>query len=74
MVQPNIDRQGRVARAITGSLCIAFGVGLWFVSWPDALTWRWVLTIAAVLAGGFQLFEAKRGWCVARACGFRTPM
>ena len=27
---------------------------------------------ALILAGGFMVFEAVRGWCVARACGIKT--
>ena len=26
------------------------------------------------VAGLFQLFESRKGWCVARAMGFKTPV
>jgi hypothetical protein len=29
---------------------------------------------ALALAGIFMIFEAARGWCLARACGLKTPM
>jgi hypothetical protein len=32
----------------------------------------WWLGTGMVLAAGFVLFEAVRGWCVLRACGIRT--
>ena len=74
IMKPNIDRKGRIARAISGTLCIAAGIAFWWFGWPESPTWRWVLAIVCTLAGAFQLFEARRGWCVARACGIRTPM
>jgi hypothetical protein len=32
--------------------------------------------VAVALAGScvFMLFEALKGWCVARACGVKTPL
>ncbi len=73
-MKPNIELKGRVARGITGTLCIVAGVACWWIGWPESTTWRWGLSILGVLAGGFQLFEARKGWCVARACGLKTPM
>jgi hypothetical protein len=73
-MKTNIDRRGRIARATTGALCIGFGIAVWVLAWPESLAYRWIVSAAAVLAGGFQLFEAKRGWCIARACGLKTPM
>ncbi len=64
--KPNIDRRGRMARAIYGVLCISAGV--------FALDWkRWVAVVLFV-AGLFGVFEALRGWCIMRACGIRTRM
>ena len=73
-VRANIDRKGRIARSITGLLCIGVAAVCWITGLPEAAGYRWVVTVAAVAAGGFQLFEAKKFWCVMRACGFRTPM
>lgn len=62
---PNIDRCGRVLRAVFGLCCIGGGVLLWlFVN-------RWA-GAGGVAWGVFCLFEAARGWCVARACGIKT--
>ena len=74
MMKANIDRRGRIARGITGTLCIATGVAMWWLGLPEATAWRWTLVILCVAAGLFQLFEACCAWCVMRACGFRTPM
>lgn len=71
---PNIDRKGRIARAVSGLLCLgAAGAVIW-TGWPAPMLYRWGIGGACVLAGAFQLFEAKRGWCIARACGLKTPM
>jgi len=71
---PNIEWKGRVARAMTGAICVVAGVLVALFLWPDAPTARWVVCGLLVLAGVFQLFEARKGWCVMRACGVRTPM
>jgi len=73
-VRPNIDRKGRIARTVTGLLCIAFGVVCWLIGWPETSGYRWIIVAFALTAGGFQLFEARNSWCVMRACGIRTPM
>ena len=71
---PNIEWKGRVARAITGTLCIVAGLAVALFVWPDAPTVRWTVGGLLMLAGVFQLFEARKSWCVMRACGVRTPM
>lgn len=73
-MKPNIDQKGRIARAISGLLCIAFGVAVWLMGWPESLAYRCVVSVIAIVAGAFQLYEAKRAWCITRACGFKTPM
>ncbi len=73
-MKPNIDRKGRIARAISGLLFILFGLGIWYFSWPDSITFRWILSLVIIASGVFQLFEARKSWCVMRACGLKTPM
>jgi len=53
------------------ALGIALGV---FWAWPDGGVWKWVVSIACVAGGAFGLYEARAGWCVVRAMGFKTPM
>lgn len=74
MFQPNIDRSGRIARAISGLLFLVAGTACACLTWPEGATLRYALYVVLFGSGLFQLFEAKRGWCVMRACGFRTPM
>jgi len=73
-VQPNIGRAGRIARAISGVLCIALSLVGLTLGWPEPRWLRYVLACLLIATGGFQLFEARRGWCVVRACGLRTPL
>lgn len=63
--KPNIEMRGRIARAVCGLLCLS---GAFF------LKDHTVTAVACAGSGLFMLFEAVRGWCVARACGLKTPM
>ena len=67
-MKPNISRSGRVARVIGGLVCLAVGVTLWLVDWPESIIYRWIASILLTATGVFQFFEAKRGWCAIRAC------
>jgi len=62
----NIDRRGRIVRAVWGVAWIVAGLLLWERS-------RW-LCFVLVASGGFALFEAARGWCFMRACGIKTKL
>jgi hypothetical protein len=64
--QPNIKRQGRIARGVIGSLCLIVGIIL-----VDFVLW---LGLIFVVAGLFAIYEAVRGWCLARACGIKTKV
>ena len=64
--QPNIKRQGRIARGVIGSLCLIAGSVL-----VDFNLW---LGLFFVVAGLFAIYEALRGWCLARACGIKTKI
>jgi hypothetical protein len=60
----NIDRRGRIVRAIWGVALIVAGLLLWGRG-------HWICFVL-VAAGGFAFFEAAKGWCIARACGIKT--
>ncbi|MBI5686650.1 MAG: DUF2892 domain-containing protein [Verrucomicrobia bacterium] len=64
LFQPNIGTTGRILRAVFGVILLAAAVYLYQVNFAAC-------GVAAV-AGVFCLFEAFRGWCVARACGLKT--
>jgi hypothetical protein len=62
--KPNIDSRGRIARGgIAALIFIAGGVTFFYVWW---------LGLVFIGVGIFTLFEAVRGWCLARACGVKT--
>ena len=53
-----------MARGVIGSLCLIAGI----------ITVDFQLGVGLIFVGSglFALFEAVRGWCVARACGLKT--
>jgi hypothetical protein len=61
---PNIGRTGRLIRGGIGVVLLGMAI--------PAFRLHWLAAIAAVAGGLFCLFEAQRGWCVARACGLKT--
>ena len=71
----NIDARGKLVRLIYGLLMLLLGaalIALWAV--PAGGWWRWAIAIGSALAGLLAIFEARAGWCIVRAMGFRTPM
>jgi len=62
---PNIGTLGRIVRGICGLVCLGGG---------GVIHKKTVLAIVLLGSGLFTLFEAARGWCVARACGIKTPL
>jgi hypothetical protein len=62
--QPNLNHRGRMARGVIGALCLIAGIVI-----VDYLLW---LGLLFVMAGLFAIFESLRGWCLVRACGFKT--
>jgi hypothetical protein len=69
----NIDQRGRTYRYRIGFVLLALGSALGFVlllARPGML--GWLIGGLLVAAGAFSLFEARNGWCVARALGIKT--
>ena len=64
--RPNIKRQGRIARGVSGTVLLIAGIIL-----VDFKLW---LGLIFVVAGLFALVEALSGWCLARACGIKTKI
>ena len=75
-MQCNIDSKGRWARAIWGIVLLAGAIVLTGCRLAGVIGgwWVWVVVAVLVVAGGFGLYEARKGWCAMRAMGFRTPM
>ena len=71
----NIDARGKLLRLIYGVLMLLLSaalLALWAV--PAGGWWRWAIAFAPALAGLLAIFEARTGWCIVRAMGFKTPM
>jgi hypothetical protein len=64
--QPNIKRQGRIARGVIGCLCLIAGI--------ITVDYKLWLGLILVAAGLFAIYEAFSGWCLARACGLKTKI
>jgi len=62
----NINFQGRMARGVLGAILLIAGILM-----ADFELW---ICLTLVGVGLFVLFEAVRGWCLARACGIRTKL
>ena len=74
-LQCNINARGRLARLIYGVIVAAAGIAavlLW--AWPAGTVWAWTVSLGLTAAGAFAIFEARAGWCVVRAMGFKTPI
>lgn len=71
----NIDNRGRVVRAVYGIILVLTSIALgYFWALPAQTIWPWTVAALCFAAGAFGLFEARRGWCVMRAMGFKTPL
>lgn len=72
----NIDARGKAARFKLGMLGVVTGVflAISLLLVGAGLNALWLLPLGAIVGGAFALFEARTGWCVVRAMGFRTPI
>ncbi len=75
-MQCNIDAKGKAIRLVCGLATVVAGVVLLILAATGVLTpwWVWLIALAALGGGAFQVFEGWSGWCVIRAMGFRTPV
>ena len=75
-MQCNIGAKGKAARLKMGVLAIIFAIVLSILVLTGALSSTlWWYPVAAITFGGaFSIFEARAGWCVIRAMGFKTPI
>ncbi len=64
--KPNIGSRGRLVR---GGIAV-----LLFIAGDMAFFYIWWLGLVFTGIGIFVLFEALRGWCLARACGVKTKL
>jgi hypothetical protein len=62
----NISFQGRMVRGVLGAILLIAGIIM-----ADFELW---ICLTLVGLGLFVIFEAVRGWCLARACGIKTKL
>lgn len=76
MPECNIDARGKAARMAGGLATLAGAAGLAALLVLDvvAVPFGWYAVAAAVAGGAFAIYEARAGWCVVRAMGFKTPL
>ncbi len=72
----NIDAKGREVRVIAGLVVALLGLAVMVLAATGGITgiWPWFVGAAALLGGGFAMFEGWAGWCALRAMGFRTKI
>jgi hypothetical protein len=73
-MQCNIDARGKRVRLINGIVTLGAGVVL-LVPWAlRADGWiPWAVTFGVIASGAFMIWQARAGWCLVRAMGFKTP-
>ena len=75
-MQCNIGAKGKAVRLKLGLK--ALGVALILtvvilVGLLESVYW-WYVTGGIAFVGAFTIFEARAGWCIVRAMGFKTPI
>ena len=72
----NIDAKGKNLRFIGGIFALLGGaVGYYILDaeyLPIPETLGQLGVVAALIGGAFSIFEARAGWCIVRALGFKT--
>jgi hypothetical protein len=71
----NIDARGKRARLINGLILLVIGLCVaifWAARTGDLFAW--IVSAVCLLLGAFCVFEARAGWCVMRAMGFKTKL
>jgi hypothetical protein len=70
----NIDPRGRTLRMRLAAAFLLLGsVSLLGWAWPQQSTWGWAFTALLLALALVAFLQARLGWCIARAAGFRTP-
>ncbi len=75
-MQCNLDQRGRKVRLGWCVLCLIVAVALAALHLLDVLTgWGWWIGIVALItSAALGYYAYRKGWCLMRAMGFKTPM
>ena len=72
----NIGAKGKAARLRLGLMALAGALALAVVilgGFVEGTIW-WYAVAATAFGGLFAIWEARAGWCIVRAMGFKTPL
>ncbi len=72
----NISEKGKAARLKLGLLAVAGAAllaGILLAGFIEGTIW-WLGVGGAAFGGAFSIWEARAGWCIVRALGFKTPL
>ena len=76
----NIDARGKAVRMKLGIRTIFVSIILASLTYFDPYFWTlqtrlgWLLAGGSFVGGAFTMWEARMGWCVVRAMGFKTKI
>jgi len=72
----NIGQKGRQVRLYTGIIAIVFGIALALLTYLSIIpaSLGWFAVGGSIFGGAFAIFEARKGWCIVRAIGIKTPL
>jgi hypothetical protein len=72
----NIDARGQAARLRLGIIAVIGGGLLGITTFVGILptTIGYVMAAGSIVGGLFAMWEARMGWCVIRAMGFKTKI
>lgn len=72
----NIDAKGKAVRLIGGVFSLIAGLVSIVFTASGIVDQQlgWVASGGLIFGGAFAIFEARAGWCVVRALGFKTPL
>lgn len=72
----NIGAAGKAVRLKLGIASVLGGLLLAVIILSGLLegTIWWLFVAGAIFGGAFSIWEARAGWCIVRAIGFKTPL
>lgn len=75
-MQCNIDARGKAVRLVWGLINLVGGLILLGLFAAGMLTghWAWMLGAFMIAGGALGIYEARKGWCIVRAMGIKTPI
>lgn len=72
----NIGEKGKAARLKLGIFTVICSglLALTLLLGVFEGTFLWLAVAGSAFGGAFAIWEARAGWCIVRAMGFKTPL